>query len=488
MKKIIIIGAGLGGLAAGIELKRSGFDVTILEKNKKGGGRLQAMHEKGFTFDRGPTLLLMPDVLKGFFKRMGRNMGDYVRLIPINPIYDVHVGEKVLKIRSDHGKNKKEIKKISEADAKHYDGYIAKGKEYYDLATELFLDRNVHRPMDFLNPKSLNAFLKIGLSKSYYDHVKDFFQNGMVRAAFSFQSIYVGASPTDIPAAYSLIQFVEVDQGVWSIKGGLGKLTGILEAIAKEEGVVIQYGREVREIKLDENRATGVELADGFFVPGDIVISNVDLPFTYANLLPGKKSPVQTRKLEHSCSAFMMYLGVKKKLKIGHHTFLLPENFLESMKELFQDKKMPTDPGIYLNCPSKTFPQMAPKGMDALYVLVPVPNLESGANWEKEKEGFKEKVMEKINRVLKLKISKKDIKVEKIVTPMDWKGDLSLLHGSTFGLSPTLMQSAFFRPQNRDPKIKNLYFVGASTHPGSGIPIVLYGAKNTVQRIREEQS
>lgn len=489
MKKITIIGAGLGGVAAGIELARKGFCVTILEKNSQAGGRLKTIREKGFTFDSGPTLLLMPNVLRSFFSRMGRKMEDYIQLVPIEPIYRVYQGKnKPIQISADKHKTKAAIEKISPADAKRYDDYLAKGKKYAELATEFFLDANVHHLTHFLNPKALGALLTIGFSKSYYGHVGEFFKNDQVRSTFSFQSIYVGASPTDIPAAYSLIQFVEVTQGVWSIPGGLGELMRTLEKMAKEEGVLIQYKRTVKQIKVQNNRTTGVELTDGFFVPADIVISNADLPFTYQHLLLDKKSPVQSRKLAYSCSSFMMYLGIKKKLKIGHHTFLLPENFLESMNELFHDKKMPKDPGIYLNCPTKTFPKMAPKGMDALYVLVPVPNLEGKIDWEKEKAAFRNRVLEKINRVLKLNITQKDIRVEKIVTPMDWKNGLNLVQGSTFGLSPTLFQSAFWRPQNRDLVIKNLYFVGASTHPGSGIPIVLYGAKNTVQRIVEEQS
>lgn len=489
MKKIIIIGAGLGGLASAILLSRNGFDVTILEKNSHVGGKLTTFTHKGFTFDAGPTLLLMPGVLMDFFKKIGKKMEDYVTLKPIDPVYQVYVNDsgQSIEISSNNAKTLSTLQQIDATDASRYFDYLQKGNDYYQIATDFFLSQNVHQPLKLLNPASIRAFFKIGLSGSYYDHVSRYFKNDSIRAAFSFQSIYVGASPKDIPAAYSLIQFVEVSQGVWTIKGGLGAISKALEKIAREEKVKILFNRAVKKIKNVNHRASGVELIDGTILLADIVISNVDLPFTYQHLLDQNTSPVQKRKLQYSCSAFMMYVGLKKKINVGHHTFLLPKDFLGGLNELFHGDSLPTDMGIYLNCVTKTFPEMAPKGGDALYVLVPVPNLQSNIDWSTESKPFKEKVWKKINAWLKLTISEKDIAFEKIVTPLDWQESVSVLHGSTFGLSPTLFQSAIFRPQNRDSVIRNLYFVGASTHPGSGIPIVLYGAQNTVNRILDEQ-
>lgn len=490
MKKIIIIGGGLGGLTSAILLARKGFEVTILEKNNQVGGRLGIIKGKGFTFDQGPTLLLMPSVLKNYFSSVGRKIEDYLELEQIDPIYKVYTNDSgnSIEISSNNARTISTLEKIDPQDAKRYFDYLQKGNEYYQLAVNYFLNKNVHQFSDFLNPGALVALSKIGLSNQYYDHVSRFFRNDSIRAAFSFQSIYVGASPKDIPAAYSLIQFVEVAQGVWSIKGGLGAIASTFEKIATEERVNIVYEKKVKKIMVQNRKAQGVELEDGTILTADIVISNLDLPFTYQNLLEKETSPVQSRKLKHSCSSLMMYVGLKKKLPISHHTFLLPKDFLGGLNELFHGKSLPTDPGIYLNCASQTFSGMAPKGGSSLYVLVPVPNLESEIDWKKELKPFKEKVWKKINDWLKLNIKPSDIVFEKVITPNDWKESFSLLHGSTFGLSPTLFQSAFFRPQNRDPLIRNLYFVGASTHPGSGIPIVLYGAQNTVNRILDEQT
>lgn len=487
MKKIIFIGGGIGALASATLLARKGFEVTIIEKNEKVGGRLNKINENGFLMDKGPTLLLMPWVLKEFFKNAGEKIEDYFELKQIDPVYDVYFGsKKKISISSDNAKTLEAIRKISEKDADNYFKYLAKGQEYYKLAKENFLTKNVHKITDFLNPQSLLGLMTIGLSNTYYQHVCKHFENENVRAAFSFQSIYVGASPEDIPAAYSLIQFVEVSEGVWSIEGGLNKVAEALEKIALKNKVKIMKNTEVEKIQGEGDRAKGVRLKDGSFVSADIVVSDVDLPHTYKDLIKENSSPVQNRELIHSCSAFMIYAGIKRKLPLKHNIFLLPKNFISALNDLFHNKKMPEDPGIYLNVPSKTFPSMAPKGKESLYILVPVPNKEADINWKKEKGKFRKKVLEKINSILEIDLKEEDFEFEKIITPDDWENDLSLEYGSTFGLAPTLMQSAFFRPQNKDPKIKNLYFVGASTHPGSGIPIVLFSANNLVQRIIEE--
>lgn len=490
MKKIIIIGAGIGGLSTGILLAQHGFSVTILEKNRAVGGRLSGFSTNGFSFDTGPTLLLMPEVLHEFFRKTGHATEEFVELVALDPVYTVHFGKNQhMQISSNNAKTLEAIRDISKKDAEKFFAYLQKGEEYFTLAKRFFLQKNVHRPQDFLNARALQALLRIGFSKKYYGHVSDFFEDEKIRAAFSFQSIYVGASPLDIPAAYSLIQFVEITQGVWTVRGGLHRIANALEKIALEKKVDIQTNTTVKKIMVENKRAIGVELSNGKKLEADLVISNADLPFTYQHLLGQKTSPMQQKKLENSCSAFMLYLGVNKKLPgLLHHQFLLPKNFLKAMHELFHEKKLPKDPGIYLNCASRLFPELAPENGETLYVLVPVPNLENGINWKKEKNRFKKKVLEKINRILKLDLKQNNFLAEKIITPLDWQKQFSLHQGSTFGLAPTLFQSAFFRPQNRDPAIKNLYFVGASTHPGSGIPIVLFSAQNVVARIIEEQA
>ncbi|MBI5226136.1 phytoene desaturase [Candidatus Micrarchaeota archaeon] len=494
-KKAVIIGAGIGGLATAAQLVQKGFDVTVLEKNARIGGRLSGFSAEGYTFDAGPTILLMPGVLDEFFLRLGKRRQDYLDFVPVEPVSRIHFGpgDAPLELSADVAKMKSNLAAFSPSDSKNYERYLAKSKTYYDAALSAFLQANVHRVTDFLRPSVISAFAQIGLSGSYWDHVCRYFEDPRIRAAFSFQSIYVGASPRDIPAAYGLIQYVEATQGAWSVPGGLHRIASVMADVAQKGGVNIQTGKKVKQIRLEKNKVIGVDLFDGSFVPADLVVSNADLPYSYAHLLPQKSSPVQQRKLEPSCSAFMMYLGVKRKLPIGPHTFLLPSDFISSLEALFHDKRLPLNPGIYLNCPSKLFPEMAPKNGDALYVLVPVPNLQAASiDWKTQKKGqtqvslFRQLVLDKINDWLHLDLKESDIAFERIVTPADWQDQYSLEWGSTFGLSPTLQQSAFFRPQNRDPRVKNLYFVGGSTHPGSGIPIVLFSANNVVQRIVDE--
>ncbi|MEM4257112.1 MAG: phytoene desaturase family protein [Candidatus Diapherotrites archaeon] len=487
MKKIVVIGAGVGGLSAAIQLKRAGYEVEIIEKNNEVGGRLNKFEKNGFTFDTGPTLLLMPWVLKEFFKKVNRKIEDYLELVEIEPIYDVYLGNKNNKITISRKIEvlKKSMKKISEEDEKNLTKYLIAGKDYYENAKKHFLQKNVHKIQDIINLDSLKALIKIGFSQTYFEHVKKYFKNDLIKAAFSFQSIYVGASPTKIPAAYSLIQYVEITEGVWCPKGGMNKIREALEKIAKEENINIKKNTEAKKIIVKNNKCEGALLSNGEIITSDIILSNVDLPFTYNKLLEPNISPTQKRKLEYSCSAIVIILGIKRKLNIRHHTFILPENFLKSLEELFTTKIIPEDPGIYINCPSKTFPKTAPKNKESIYILIPVPNNQSKIDWKKEYKTFRKKIFEKIKKVLEIDLEE-IIEFEKPILPEDWEKNYSLLYGSTFGLAPTLFQSAFFRPQNRDPKIKNLYFVGASTHPGSGIPIVLFSANNIVERIIEE--
>ncbi|MBI4361502.1 phytoene desaturase [Candidatus Micrarchaeota archaeon] len=485
--RIAVIGAGLGGLYASSLLAQKGHDVTVFEKNAVTGGRLYGFTQDGFAFDAGPTLLLMPDVLRHAFERLGQRLEDHVALESIDPVYDVYFspGEK-LSLSSDVQKTKSDLSRVDPRDAARYGDYLAESKKHYDAALDFFLQRNVHRLSDFLSVKAAQAFFAVGLSGSYSDHVARFFKNPRIRAALSFQSIYVGGSPAKIPAAYSLIQYVEATQGVWTVKGGLYQIAVALKKIADKKGVRIQTNQTVSEIVVEDGKAKGVRLADGSFFESDVVLCNADLPFAYAHLLSKGQSPVQKRTLDPSCSAFMMYFGVKRKLPLKHHAFLLPEDFAKGMQDLFDAKRLPSDPGIYLCCASKTFPEMAPDGCDGLYVLVPVPNLQAGIDWNQAAPAFRKTVLGKINAWLGLDLEDSDFAFQKIVTPQDWKDRFGLEWGSTFGLSPTLTQSAFFRPQNRDPRIKNLYFVGASTHPGSGIPIVLFSADNVVHRIQSD--
>ncbi|MBI2444821.1 phytoene desaturase [Candidatus Micrarchaeota archaeon] len=488
MKKIVVIGAGIGGLSCAAQLAKKGFDVTVLEKNARVGGRLSGFSAEGYTFDAGPTLLLMPWVLDDFFRRVGMRREDFLPIVPVDPVSRVHFarGQPALDLSSDVAKMAANIAAFSPHDSERYSAYLQKSGQYYDAALHAFLQANVHRLSDFVKPSVVSAFLKVGLSGSYWDHVCTYFDDPRLRAAFSFQSIYVGASPRDIPAAYGLIQYVEATQGAWAVPGGLNRIASAMERAAVHCGAKVLTGKKVREIRLEGKKTVGVDLSDGTFMAADLVVSNADLPYSYAHLLPEKSSPVQTRTLEPSCSAFMLYLGVKRKLPIGPHTFLLPQDFLAGLDAIFKNRTLPEDPGIYLNCPSKLFPEMAPKNGDALYVLVPVPNLQAGIDWKKERLAFRKRVLDKINAWLLLGLKDADVAFERIVTPEDWRDQYSLEWGSTFGLAPTLAQSAFFRPQNRDPSIRNLYFVGGSTHPGSGIPIVLFSANNVVERITHE--
>lgn len=283
--------------------------------------------------------------------------------------------------------------------------------------------------------------------------------------------------------------YIEFTEGVWYPEGGLYSVADSLAKICREEGIPINMGSEASRILIEGGSARGVEFSDGKKAEADIVISNVDLPYTYLKMIPQAQRPHMSDKkiksLATSCSTFMLYLGIDGHYDTEHHNFILPLEYEELLDEVFKDQVLPENPGVYIANPSSHDPTLAPNGKSVIYVLVPVPNLGGNVDWEKQKAVFREKILDSFASVGMGDIRER-IVYERMITPEDWKNEFNLEKGATFGLSPILWQSAAFRPPNKDPKIKNLYFVGASTHPGGGLPIVLMSSKLLEMRIKKD--
>ena len=329
-----------------------------------------------------------------------------------------------------------------------------------------------------------------------WDHMDSYFSDARMKLAFSFQSMYLGQSPLLTPATYTIVPFVELTQGVWYPKHGIYSIVTEIEKMALEMGVKINYRKKVLEIVIENTTAIGVRLENGIVVRAEKIVSDVDLPATYAKLIPShlrkKYSDIKLKKLKYTSSAFMLYLGVDADYaQLLHHNVFFCEDFLKNFQEIFEAKTLPTSPSIYVNVPTRTNPKLAPRGKQLLYVLVPVPSNDpkngQPIDWDVEKHAFAEKIVVQLekNGLVDLK---KHIHMKEILTPNDWEALGGMSFGATFGLSPTFFQSSVFRPSQKSEEFKNLYFVGASTHPGGGMPMVLISARTCAENFLEKSS
>ena len=484
-RKIVIIGSGFGGLAAAIRLQARGMQVTLLEKNAKVGGHAYQLVKEGYTFDMGPSIITAPDLIRRLFECAGVRMEDYLDLVKLDPFYRIYFHDGTSLDYTDDGEQmKRQMTQFSTADADNYDHFMAHTRQLYDAvitdglgATEFDLSTM----LGFL-PRAL----RLQALMPAYDFVKRYFEDPRHRFTFSFHPLFIGGNPFRAPAVYLMIPYLEKTGGVWFCKGGMYKFVQALESVFKRLGGIVKTGAEVEEIVVKKRKAKGV-LANGQFYEADGVISNADLCHTYGELIKSehrrKWSDKKLRKTQYSMSAFLLYLGVRKKYpQLKHHTLILSERYKGLIDDIFDNKVLPNDFSMYLHIPSQTDPSMAPEGnRESMYVLIPVPNLEGGINWEKTKAAYTDKVLTFLENDFGLTDLKCSIEVLETFTPADFRRERNSHLGSAWGVEPKLTQTAYFRPHNRSEDIQRLYFVGASTHPGAGVPGVLLTAETTTK-------
>ncbi|MGQ9833583.1 MAG: phytoene desaturase family protein [Candidatus Villigracilaceae bacterium] len=486
----IVIGAGIGGIATAARLAKNGYDVTVLEKESTPGGRCNQIVRDGHRFDIGPTLFLMPEVWEETFAALGEKMSDHLDLRRIDPTYKVHFEDGLqLQLTSNLGTMQKQLEAVEKTAFTGFLAYLAEGARHYKISLEKFVGRNFYSLLDYFSLKNLPLIIQLKALQKHYANTGRFFKDERLKAAFTFQNMYLGLSPYDAPATYSLLQYTELAEGVWYPRGGMYAGIQALVKVAEKLGVKFIYNAPVKKLKVDRSKVVGAELEDGREFSADLFIGNADLPYIYKKLLPDAKEAKKLDDKLYTCSTLMFYWGVDKTYpQVAHHNVFLGGDYKASFDQIFKDHTLPEVPSFYVHAPARTDPSAAPHRQDTLFVLVPVGHLDarSAQDWHALTNRARETVFARLAREMGITDLKEHIKFEITYAPLDWQKHFNLDKGAAFGLSHNFWQVGYLRPQNRHKKYKNLYFAGASTHPGTGLPIVLLSAKLTVERILKE--
>lgn len=472
-KRVVIVGAGPGGLTAGMILARRGFDVTIVEKRDRVGGRNAEIKLGDFSFDTGPTFLHQKFTLDEVFQEAGRNSADYLDFVALDPMTRLGWGDVSLETTSDAERMAQNIGAVFPGDDEGYRRFMAdhavKMKAIYPC-----LQRPYHEIKAYFNTTLLKAFPYVATAKSVVDVLDRYFKDDRLKLAFTFQAKYLGMSPWRCPALFSILSYTEYRYGIYHVQGGLCKISDAMARVFGEHGGKLRLSSGVKEVVFDGPRVTGVRLEDGELLPCDEVVMNADYAHAVTHLFNGRSRPkADLEKKKYSCSTFMLYLGLDKIYHDEpHHHILFADDYRRNVEDIQGERHVSDDMSIYVRNSSVTDPHVAPAGKSGLYILVPTINSRHGFDWEKHKQAYRDRVLERIERRTGMKDLRSHIVEELILTPDDWRDGLDVFMGATFNLAHTLDQMLYLRPHNRMQGYENLYLVGGGTHPGSGLPTI----------------
>lgn len=486
-KKVVIIGAGIGGLGAAGLFAKKGYDVTVLEKNPNFGGRANVFEASGFRFDMGPSWYLAPDLFEHYFDLVGEKVSDHLTLERLQPSYRIFFRNSPdnVDINSNIDIDAQTFDAIEEGAGEKLKAYLKQSEYQYGVATQHFMYKNYDTIFDFLNKRVATEGQKLSVFSNMHSFVSKFFKSQKLRQIMEYTMVFLGTSPYEAPALYNLMSHMDFNQGVFYPKGGFYELINSLVAIAEKNGAVLRSDCAVAEIIVENGQTNGVRLENGEIVAADIVISNADMWFTETKLLAEKW---QTHKQKYwnkkvlAPSAFIMYLGVSEKLpSLIHHNLLFSEDWRKNFDDIYKHPQLPDEPSLYVCAPSVTDGGVAPEGKENLFVLVPIASdLEMS---DAEKERYSELVLELMEKEMNLLGLREKIEYKRIYTVADFAGDYNSFKGTALGLAHTIWQTAIFRPKNQSKKVKNLFYVGAGTNPGIGTQICLISAELVYKRV-----
>ncbi|MFL2888137.1 MAG: phytoene dehydrogenase [Pelagibacterales bacterium MED-G40] len=480
-KKVVVIGSGFGGIAAALRLRAKNYEVTLLEKHPDLGGRARVFKKNNFIYDGGPTVITAPYLLEELFALFNKNISDYTKIVPLELWYRfVFEDGSSFDYSGNEVSMKNQIENLSKDDFVGYEKLLSFTEKIFDKGfTEL--STKPFNEVSFMI-KQIPSLLKLRSYQSVYKLVSSFVSNNKLRRVFSMHPLLVGGNPFTTTSIYTLILFLEKKWGIHYSMGGTGSIVNALEKLMYEENIKVLKNSEVTEIVSEEKKIKGVKINNKDSIDCDYVVCNSDPPNVYNNLIKSKKNygflfNEKIKRMNYSMGLFVYYFGSKKQYKdVAHHTICFGNSYKEHLNKIFDQKILSDDISYYLHRPSATDTSMAPEGQDAFYVLVPVPNNLSGINWSDEGEKFKEIVLNKMDKTV-LPGIKENVVSDFYLTPDYFANELSTLHGSGFSIQPQFTQSAYFRFHNKSEVFDNLYFVGAGTHPGAGMPGVLSSAK-----------
>ena len=474
----IVIGSGFGGIASALRLRAKNHNVTLIEKHNDLGGRARVFKKNGFTFDAGPTVITAPYLINELFQLFNKNSENYIKLKPLDVWYRfIFEDGSQFDYSGDESKMKDQIEKINKEDYIGYERLVSFTKKIFEKGFTELSDVPFDKPIFML--KQIPALLKLKSYKSVYNLVSSYIKNDKLRRMLSMHPLLVGGNPFTTTSIYGLILYLEKKWGIHYSMGGTGQIINGLEKLMLEEKINIIKGKEVKELITKNKKITSVKLNDGSEIKTDNVICNADPPAVYSNLISEKLSTFfkwKMKRMEYSMGLFVYYFGTKIKYEnVEHHTIKFGEKYEEHLNDIFNNKKLNNDISYYLHRPTASDQSMAPIGNDCFYVLVPVPNNQSGINWEEKGEVMKNLVIEKMEDLMPN--LRKNIVEDFYLTPDYFENELNTKFGSGFSIQPKFTQSAYFRFHNKSEIYDGLYFVGAGTHPGAGVPGVLSSAK-----------
>lgn len=475
-KHAIIIGAGFSGIATALRLRALGYRVTLMERLASLGGRAQVFERGGYKHDAGPTVITAPFLFDELFELFDEKLEDHLEFVPLDPFYRFHFTDgRQFDYRASIEDTLDEIRRFNPADAEGYLALLDQSKKVYDIGFK----KLVHRPFNslWLMIKQVPALLTLKCYKTVSQLVGRYLKHPLIQQAFSIHPLLVGGNPFKTTAIYTLIHYLERRWGVFFCMGGTGKLVHELGALMARQGIEIILNADVDEILTSNKQATGVRLADGRVAEADLVVFGGDPETCYRQLILTKKLKLPKPRKRYSMGLYVLYFGTKKLYPdVAHHSIWMGPRFKELLSEIFDSKKMSEDFSLYLHRPTATDKSFAPEGCESFYVLCPVPNLQGNIDWETEGPKLRDRIVTALEDSILPDLSSV---IDEVfwMTPVDFAKDYRSMHGAGFSIEPRLTQSAWFRFHNRHSRIENLYFVGAGTHPGAGLPGVVSSAK-----------
>ena len=484
-KTVIVIGAGIGGITAATHLAKHGLKVIVVEKNTHPGGRCDRLSRDGHHFDTGPTLLVMPLLYEAEFAALGASVREMLDLQRVDPTYHLIFDDgSQLALTSDMKSMQEQLERFEPGSFQGLLRYLNEGHRHYHLGLEKMVQPDFRKASDFFKLGNLPLIHQVKPLVNHYANMSNYFDDPRLKAAFTFQDVYMGLSPFEAPATFSMMPYTELAHGVWYPKGGMYQVVEALTCLAREAGVEFIFDTTVDQIDVNGKSTQGI-VVDGQLLEADAVLANADLPYVYQNLLPQDGQGQKLERKRYSCSVISFFWGLDKPYEtLPPHSLFLAHDYRENFDSIIRDLSLPANPSLYVHAPARLDPSMAPQGQDTLIGIVPVGHMSANGeqDWGDLRDQARQHVFRRL-RALGIHDLEEHIKFEVNFSPLSWRKRYNLAKGSTHGLCHNLTQLGYFRPDYQHPQYRNLFFVGASTRPGTGMPTAMVSGRQAAQRI-----